>query len=136
MAADVLARMGPPAQAAVPGLVEKVGDDHWWVRRNVLEALRAIAADSEDVLPAVFRSVRDPDYRVRRNAALLLCNLGEAGDPAVGGLVDMLGDENRYNRFYAGLALRRIGTPKAREALLEALFTARWCATTTADDLY
>lgn len=136
MAADVLARTGPDAQEAVSGLLEKVGDDHWWVRRNALEALRAIGADSEDVLPAVFRSVRDPDYRVRRNAALLLCNLGEAGDPAVGDLVEALEDENRYNRFYAGLALRRIGTPGARRALLDALFTARWCATTTADDLY
>jgi HEAT repeat protein len=136
MAADVLARTGPDAQEAVSGLLEKVGDDHWWVRRNALEALRAIGADSGDVLQAVFRSVKDPDYRVRRNAALLLCNLGEAGDPAVGDLVDVLLDENRYNRFYAGLALRRIGTPRAREALLDALFTARWCATTTADDLY
>ena len=70
MAADVLARMGPAAHAAVFSLVEKVGDDHWWVRRNALEALRSIGADSVEVLPAVFRAVKDPDYRVRRNAAL------------------------------------------------------------------
>ena len=62
--------------------------------------------------------------------------LGEAGDPAVDDLVDVLGDENRYNRFYAGLALRRIGTPRARKALIDELFTARWCPVTTADDLY
>ncbi len=136
MAADVLARIGPAARAAVFSLVEKVGDDHWWVRRNALEALRSIGADSGKVLPAVFRAVKDPDYRVRRNAALLLCNVGETGDPAVDDLVDVLGDENRYNRFYAGLALRRIGTPRARKALIEEWFTARWCAVTTADDLY
>jgi hypothetical protein len=136
IAADVLARTGPEAHTAVSGLLEKIGDDHWWVRRNALEALRSIGADSEDVLPAVFRAVKDPDYRVRRNAALVLCNLGEAGDPAVTDLVDVLRDENRYNRFYAGLALRRIGTPRARNALLDSLMTARWCAVTTADDLY
>ena len=136
MAADVLARMGPAARAAVFILVEKVGDEHWWVRRNALEALRSIGADSGDVMPAVFRAVKDPDYRVRRNAALVLCNVGEAGDPAVDDLVDVLGDENRYNRFYAGLALRRIGTRRARKALIDELFTARWCAVTTADDLY
>lgn len=133
MSADVLARMGPAARAAVFSLVEKVGDDHWWVRRNALEALRSIGADSGE---AVFRAVKDPDYRVRRNAALALCNLGETGDPAVDDLVDVLGDENRYNRFYAGLALRRIGTRRARKALIDELFTARWCAVTTADDLY
>ena len=136
MAADVLARMGPAARAAVFILVEKVGDDHWWVRRNALEALRSIGAVSGDVLPAVFGAVKDPDYRVRRNAALVLCNVGEAGDPAVDDLIDVLGDENRYNRFYAGLALRRIGTRRARKALIDELFTARWCAVTTADDLY
>ena len=136
MAADVLARMGPAARAAVFSLVEKVGDDHWWVRRNALEALRSIGADSVEVLHAVFRAVKDPDYRVRRNAALALCNLGEAGDPAVNDLIDGLGDENRYNRFYAGLALRRIGTRRARKALIDELFTARWCAVTTADDQY
>lgn len=136
MAADVLARMGPAARDAVFSLVEKVGDDHWWVRRNALEALRSIGADSVEVLPAVFRAVTDPDYRVRRNAALALCNLGEAGDPAVDDLIHGLGDENRYNRFYAGLALRRIGTRRARKALIDELFTARWCAVTTADDQY
>ena len=136
MAADVLARMGSEAHTAVSGLLEKIGDDHWWVRRNALEALRSIGADSEDVLPTVFRAVKDPDYRVRRNAALVLCNVGEAGDPAVDDLIDVLRDENRYNRFYAALALRRIGTPRARNALLDAMFTARWCAVTTADDLY
>ncbi len=136
MAADVLARMGPEARAAVSGLVGRVADDHWWVRRNALEALRSMGADSEDVLPAVFRAVADPDYRVRRNAALVLCNLGEAGDPAVDDLIDVLGDENRYNRFYAGMALRRIGTPRARKALIDELIIARWCAVTTADDLY
>ena len=51
-------------------------------------------------------------------------------------LIDGLGDENRYNRFYAGLALRRIGTRRARKALIDELFTARWCAVTTADDQY
>ena len=136
MAADVIGRMGPAAHAAMFSLVEKVGDDHWWVRRNALEALRSIGANSGEVLPAVFAAVKDPDYRVRRNAALVLCNVGEAGDPAVNDLIDGLEDENRYNRFYAGLALMRIGTPRARKALIDELFAARWCAVTTADDLY
>ena len=136
MAADVLARMGTAADAAVPDLVSRVSDDHWWVRRNALEALRSMGEISEDTMPTVVRAVKDPDYRVRRNAALVLCNVGEAGDPAVNNLIDILHDENRYNRFYAALALRRIGTPRARNALLDALFTARWCAATTADDLY
>jgi hypothetical protein len=48
----------------------------------------------------------------------------------------MLDDENRYNRFYAGLTLRRLDDPQAQEMLLDALFTARWCPMTTREDLY
>ena len=47
-----------------------------------------------------------------------------------------LDDEDRYNRFYAALALRRIDTNPAKEALFDALFTARWCPITTVNNLY
>ena len=57
-------------------------------------------------------------------------------DGAVEALGEVMDDEDRYNRFYAGLALRRMDSEEARELLLDALFTARWCPLTTGDTLY
>jgi hypothetical protein len=34
-------------------------------------------------------------------------------------------DSDRYNRYYALVALRRLGTPAATNCLLDALFTSR-----------
>ena len=45
-------------------------------------------------------------------------------------------DEDRYNRFYAGLALRRLDNEEAKELLIDALFTARWCPVTTTESRY
>ena len=45
-------------------------------------------------------------------------------------------DEDRYNRFDAGLALRRLDSEEAKELLIDALFTARWCPVTTAESRY
>ena len=78
----------------------------------------------------------DEDYRVRRNAALVLAKSGAAGCVAIETLAEMLEDENRYNRFYAAYGLKQIGTPAARDILLRSLFTSRWCSTTTKDNIY
>jgi hypothetical protein len=136
MSADVIARIGAEAQTADAALIETLTDDHWWVRRNALEALRALSEVPMAAVPRIIQTLHDPDYRVRRNAALALCRVGEAGDPAVPDLVQMLEEENRYNRFYAALALRRIGTVQAQDAVMDALFTARWCPVTTPGSRY
>ena len=62
------------------------------------------------------------DYRVRRNAALTLAKLGQPADEAIPALVEMLEEENRYNRFYAANALRQIDTPAARGGVDERAF--------------
>ena len=136
MTADVLTKIGQPAADAVPALMECANDEHWWVRRNAIEALGTIGSCSSDTTPLLVDAVRDEDYRVRRNAALTLAKLGQPADEAIPGLVEMLEDENRYNRFYAANALRGIDTSAAREALVNALFTARWCSITTKDNQY
>ena len=136
MSADILARIGPSAAMVEEQLVHALADDHWWVRRNALEALRSLGPVKESSIHPITNALHDSDYRVRRNAALALCHLGEAGESAVAALLEVLEDENRYNRFYAALALRRIGTPKATNALMDSLFTARWCPLTSADSRY
>ena len=131
---DVLANLGPRASAAVPALEERLRDDHWWVRRGAAEALgRMEAADSA---PLLVDRLRDEDRRVRRMAALALAQIGRCVDGAVEALREALEDEDRYNRFYAGLALRRMDSVEAREVLLDALFTARWCPVTTTNNRY
>ncbi len=136
MTADVLTKIGQPVGDTVSALIERANDEHWWVRRNAIEALGTLGSLNADATLPLVDAVRDEDYRVRRNAALTLARLGEPTDEAVPGLVNMLEEENRYNRFYAANALRRINTPAAHEALMNALFTARWCSITTNEDRY
>ena len=136
MAVDVLAKIGQPVGDAVPALMKRANDEHWWVRRNAIEVLGTIGSCRLDTTSLLAESLRDEDYRVRRNAALTLAKLGQPADEAIPALVEMLEDENRYNRFYAINALRRIDTSAAREALMNVLFTARWCSITTRENQY
>ena len=136
VAAGALARMGAEAAEAVPGLTAALGDDHWWVRRNAAEALGTAGVYGGGLVREMGRLLGDGDYRVRRNAALTLAKTGPEAGAAVPAILPLLGDENRYNRFYGGLALRRIGTARAGEALLDSLFESRWCPLTSTDDMY
>ena len=136
MAVDILTKIGPAAKTGVPALMKRVNDGHWWVRRNAIEALGTIGLHSTDAVPLLVAALQDTDYRVRRNAAITLAKFGQPSAPAIPALVEALGDENRYNCFYAASALRHIGTPKAQSALMDALFTARWCPVTTRDNRY
>ena len=136
VAAGALARMGSGAEEAVPALTAALGDDHWWVRRNAAEALGTAGVYGGGLVEEMGRLLDDGDYRVRRNAALTLAKIGPEAEAAVPAILPLLGDENRYNRFYGGLALRRIGTARAGEALLDSLFESRWCPLTSRDDMY
>ena len=70
---------------------------------------------------------------IRDNAARALAKIGPEAGPAVPSLVSALRDESRYVRFNAGVALKRIDTDAAIEALYEELLTSRWCPITTDD---
>ena len=136
VAVDILTKIGPSAEVAIPALAERTKDDHWWVRRNAIEALGTIGSFDSSTVKLLGEKLADPDYRVRRNAAISLAKSGSQASPVISMLKTTLNDEDRYNRFYAALALRRIDTNPAKDALLNALFTARWCPITTADNLY
>ena len=134
--ADVLATCGAPAAPAIPALTRCLGDDHWWVRRGAAEALGRIGTAARSAVPDLVRTLGDSDRRVRRATLLALAQLRTYADGAEDALCQVLADEDRYNRFYAGIALRRIDHPNTREALLDALFTARWCPQTTTENMY
>ena len=134
--ADVLATLGPSAAPAVAALGQCLSDEHWWVRRGAAEALGRIGEAAHSALPALIETTRDEDRRVRRATALALAQLGTYTDGIETALSQMLDDEDRYNRSHAGTALRRIDHPKTKEALLDALFTARWCPITTTENTF
>ena len=50
--------------------------------------------------------------------------------------IEALDDDNRYVCANALKALDCLGTRAAREALLNSLFTARWCPITTKESMY
>ena len=108
-----------------------------FVLPEVLEAEKQYVFDKCWIYAGHESEIPEPgDYRVRRNAALTLAKIGPEAGAAVPAILPLLGDENRYNRFYGGLALRRIGTVRAGEALLDSLFESRWCPLTSTDDMY
>ena len=136
---DVLGLWGPAAADAVPHLIALLSDAHWWVRRNAAEALGRMGQAASDALPTIVGTLSDEDRRVRRVSALALAQLAQQGistPDAVPALLAVLADGDRYNRFYAHLALSRMDDETAREALLDALFAARWCPLTTSEDRY
>ena len=61
---------------------------------------------------------------------------GPPDDELVPSVARALVDPNRYTRYYASTALRKIGTAQARRALVEALELARWCAITSSSTPY
>ncbi|SVD77272.1 uncharacterized protein METZ01_LOCUS430126, partial [marine metagenome] len=134
--ADVLATLGPIAADAVPALSQCLSDEHWWVRRGAAEALGRIGEAAHSALPALIETVHDEDRRVRRTTTIALAQLGTYADGLETALCAILNDEDRYNRFHAGTALRRIDHPKTRGAVLDALFTARWCPITTTENTF
>jgi len=136
VAANVLYRIGRDAEASVPDLAVACRDTNWWVRRNAIEALTEIGLSTDDVLAGIRNGLGDEDYRVRRSACLEVAKFGRLVSEAAPAVAIVLRDENRYNRFYATLALRRIGTPDAQDLLLDDLFTSRWCPITTKDDRF
>ena len=128
--------MGPIAAAAVPALTQCLTDEHWWVRRTAAEALGRMDEAAHAALPALVDTLGDDDRRVRRATALALAQLRTYTDGAEDALSQVLADEDRYNRFHAGMALRRIDHPNTREAILDALFTTRWCPMTTTENTF
>jgi HEAT repeat protein len=107
--AEALGEIGDPA--AVEGLVETLGDAK--VRGAARQALVKIGEPAVLMLVA---ALSDED-NVRGVATRALVEIGE---PAVPGLVEALGDDDSRVREAAALALEKIGSPEALEAV------ARW----------
>ena len=79
-AADALARLGPPARAALPELCRMAGSDDLWERTAAACALWRIGGDPELAAP-VLRAAWEQSPHTRRTVAACVVALGPAGEP-------------------------------------------------------
>lgn len=120
-AALALARIGPPAKAAVPALIKVLQDEKAddGVRGAAARALAAIGPDAGEAVPALVAALKQPRQALVEPVFHALAEIGKSAVPA---LVGLLQDKNPYLRQQAARALGEIG----REALpaVPALTTA------------
>jgi len=68
-------------------------------------------------LPQLLNDLKHQDSHVRSKAAMRIAGLEEDGVEAVPALIETLSDINGGVRSSAAFALRKIGTPEAKQAL-------------------
>ncbi len=108
-ASMMIEMLGARAKAAVPALVQALGDPLPTVRRSALHTLRQIGPDADSAVPSILPLLNDPVPQTRQLAASVLCSIGPAAKPAIPQLVEMLNDKN--DRTTAMWALQGIGEP-------------------------
>ena len=124
-AAEALGEIGDSG-AVEPLIAALKNDEYVGVRWKAAEALSKIGAPSVE---ALIGALRHPDDDVRWKASIAL---GEIGDPrAIGSLISLLCDEDRFVKSHAALALGTIGEPAVNpliRALHEGDGNLRWGA--------
>ena len=134
---ETLGDIGLAAKDATSALGHALTDESLQVRRHAAEAIGIAGPSSADGVPALIDALQSQDDELRRNnSALALAKTGEHASEAVPMLKGTLRDRDRYVRGQAVEALRRIGTPEARQVLIDDLMTSRWCEITTSDSLF
>ncbi len=120
-AAREIGDLGEQAKAAVPALVEALGDPAAPMRKAAAAALGSIGAPA--AVPALTKALRDPDAKVRWQAAEALGQIGPKASAAVPELVTVLQGKDVPMRSVAADALGAIGwearaaIPTLKEAL-------------------
>ncbi len=84
--------------------------------------------DPSRVVPALAKALSDPHFDVRVNAADALGELGDRAAAAVPALIRASDDEEWWVRDSADLALSKINTPEARQALIPLMTQERHSA--------
>jgi HEAT repeat protein len=115
--------IGPPAKAAVPGLVRRLGDprEDEFVRRDAAEALGRIGPPARDALPALKKIVdAGENAELAGDAVLAIAQMETDPDKACSGLVDAAFRRDWSVRRKAVRALGRYG----REGAAAVLFLA------------
>jgi HEAT repeat protein len=104
-------------RVGVPLLEDMVGDERWFVVRNMVGILGEIR--SADAIEHFARTIRHPDVRVRRETVIALSKFG--GEEAVQQLTIGLNDAEPMLRSAAALGLGLTKAPTAVAALMKRL---------------
>ena len=91
----------------------------------------------EVVHTLLHRTVHDEDDQTRFQACLSLAQLAHIAKNYPEVLPEIaeaaVSDPNRYVRGYSVILLKRLGTPEAKDKLIDILMTSRYCDLTTKD---
>jgi len=113
-AANLLATFG---EAALPGLVKALSNEHFRVRRSAISSISEIGGN-EVFIPLV-DCLKDPENWVRYDATRSLADL--FGSDALEVILPMLEDKHNYVRGGAIFSLRKISDKKAVPFLVKCL---------------
>lgn len=119
-AAKSLGRVGHDARTAIHSLIEGLGDENGWVRKESGVALESMR---EAAVPALIQALRHPNPDARGMAAVTLGNLGPAAEDAVPALVAVIQDTNEEPniRTNAAMAVRGFAPSEILPDLIELL---------------
>jgi len=106
-----------PRAVRVAAIVKGMDDSSPTVRRNCARVAQSLK--DPVFLKPLFRSLQDPDWQVRAEAADALGCMGEPR--AAGWLIVRLRDQDRFVQFRAAQALRAVACDENRETLARAL---------------
>lgn len=114
---QALIRLGPVSRSQVPALMDTLHDDLSYVRLNAAHALGQAGQEARDAVPALITvTLRDPDFRVRLEAAVSLWKIDKHVPPVVPVLIQALRHSDELVRWIAADCLGEIG-PAAQEAI-------------------
>ncbi|MBX3443161.1 MAG: HEAT repeat domain-containing protein [Planctomyces sp.] len=110
----MLGRIGPPAQDAIPALIERLQDPDPELQASIITTLIALHVECEVVLPWLLEQLQSPDHEARANAAWRLALISSESAVATEALLELLGDEAPVVQARAAWALGEIGSTEGR----------------------
>lgn len=120
-AIEVLGRLGPAAEPAVPALIAALADPRSVVRAKAVWALGAVGRQPYLAVPALITTLKN-DASISWRAADALGAFGPAAAPAVPHLMTALESPNPSLRWRAAQALEKVG--ESADRAVAALVTA------------
>jgi hypothetical protein len=115
--AAMLASMGPAAADAIPRFLQDTTDTNSAVRWRALWVLSHVTARPDLAVPALKKSLHDPDENIREIAAYDLGAFGDDAQSAVPQLIIALNDPSQRVSTMAASALKKIDPAGATNAI-------------------